>query len=681
MDVSLPDLGGGGVGDGATGGGRGGDAKPAQRANLGGQSVASTRKGSAFSSPSRSPARSARPTVRRASFAKNVTGGGRASFARARSFRGLRGFSRVGGVLIGNQPLNADQQLDVRELNWTVEDARVTLAVTDSEGNSYESRPFRAGVMHQALAYAADGRPLAVTMAKATPLHELRILCHPALIDSPLGSRVIEIDRFVDVFTGESDFRREASLLVQHANRLYIFVRALRLRSAGDDIEAMKPHLSPESIPYIDASLAEAESILQDPNYFVSVNMALANSEGLDDPMRTPLRAKPEFYDQQLVSDIVEAAETTDFQVFVSSLVTKYENALDSSELGLVLPLGFPINDRIEKLGEWLKPAPQFEIWSGVREAEFNLSFDGLLPEANENDLPISFMLQVAFTSPPAFIELAEDDEYSDESPWEFPAISQQIHDTVLDATKGRAREGTILRDVSEFTVLQRFFRMAIEDRLGERFPLERLAELQQECLESSPPLYWRTLRWNSRAGMAEAILRARVESALTEGDDTDSELSSEREAVAVEEGQVEEEREVEGVAEVEAVPRTDAPDDPRRDIIDRLDESLKIRSDFVQAAEGLLDMLPKNQAPDGEWMQQWSQLNDEQNQDLILWEESWNQAHESGELASAFEEGDDLVSAVNFFTDLMQLRRSLGVYKDDSQSRLESSVPLPALD
>jgi len=72
------------------------------------------------------------------------------------------------------------------------------------------SRWWRASIVGQALAYAADGRPLAATMVTAKPLLELKILVHAALIDTGLGRRITELDRFVDEFTGDERGMRKS---------------------------------------------------------------------------------------------------------------------------------------------------------------------------------------------------------------------------------------------------------------------------------------------------------------------------------------------------------------------------------------------------------------------------------------------------------------------------------------
>src|SRR6185436_18559571 len=153
------------------------------------------------------------------------------SFARSRSFARLRGFSRIGGVLIGRDPDAAPDEppLDVRDLRWerSAENPRVwRFKLIHGDGKETTSRYFHDDLLFRALAYAADGRPVGVTMVSASPLWDLKILVHPALLDSGLGQRIIDLDRFVDQFTGMLVERRQAHQDIDGQIRIYSFAWA-----------------------------------------------------------------------------------------------------------------------------------------------------------------------------------------------------------------------------------------------------------------------------------------------------------------------------------------------------------------------------------------------------------------------------------------------------------------------
>ena len=607
--------------------------------------------------PRPSPSRT--PQVRNASFASSSSGAStRSSFLRARSFRGLRGFARVGGVLIGNEPDSDSSQLDLRELTWKLDDSGLVLITRNADGHEHRSRTFRTSVARQALAYAADGRPLAVTMVTATPLSELRILLHPALIDTPLGARVIEIDRFVDVFTGsedsEDDFRGDASAFVIHSTRLYEFARALRLTSAHDDILSLtEKRLNPESHAAVRGNLEDAAEIVDDPQFLGSVAVAILQLDGLKDPNRTPLKAKPEFYDQGLVDAIISVADEAngDLSKFIPLFSGKFKTALKHSKSPLAgLNLGnldfegldigqFDASDaKVDKMIEWFKPAPTFEIWSGVREKRFRPTLDELLPVASDSTLPLNFMLQVAFTSFPAYLDgtseldgASEDEEYTDDNPWEFPSIADAIHRTVIDEVGKNERSGEILKDVAEFTVLQRFFRAALDGQLGEEFPIEELGELQDACLQDAPQTYWRTLRWNSRDGSLEATLRAQL-------------------------------------LQLDESPQT-------KSMLERLEQNFALRDERDEAVAELLGDRSADEAPDAEWTKRWDKVWEDANSQLTAWEEAWVRDYDGTDAV-----GPDAASAVTWFTNVVQIRRALGVSVDDAQSRKDSRIPIPPL-
>lgn len=104
------------------------------------------------------------------------------SFLLARNFGALRGSSRIGGVLIGRDPSDVDtSRMDCTDLEWEVQGSRVRLILTTGNGTRIRSKPHRMQVVYQALNYAADGRPIAVTMVDADPLNQLKILLHPTL--------------------------------------------------------------------------------------------------------------------------------------------------------------------------------------------------------------------------------------------------------------------------------------------------------------------------------------------------------------------------------------------------------------------------------------------------------------------------------------------------------------------
>ncbi|HKQ92717.1 MAG TPA: hypothetical protein VJZ77_18810 [Blastocatellia bacterium] len=415
----------------------------------------------------------------------------RGSFLRARSFGGLRGFSRVGGVLIGREPSDfMASKLDCADMQWEVEGQNIRLVLVTADGRKIRSQPHRMTLVYQALNYAADGRPLAVTMASAKPVTELKILLHPALIDTSLGYRVVELDRFVDQYTsldqklGEA--RREAMDRVYAQAALYKLAWAQRL------LAALEGNTSVGQIQ------KELRSVVQNPKIQKMAGKALADADSLGNPELSPLTVKKEFFDESLVSAMLKYAKlSSEPPQFVQSIDYWAKVELNAA------------SDRETLLNNWVRFPPDFEVWSGVREREFDsdpanfMWLDGAAAPK-----PFDFMLQIAFTTPPYFGSEGQSEQsesFSDSQPWEFPSIRNTIQEQVIKNIT-QDREKTILSDVAEFTILQRMFRMAFNGYLGPNFPVEKLALLSDVTASGAPKTATRTLRWNARPGAVEMM-------------------------------------------------------------------------------------------------------------------------------------------------------------------------------
>ncbi|HKQ92718.1 MAG TPA: hypothetical protein VJZ77_18815 [Blastocatellia bacterium] len=421
------------------------------------------------------------------------------SFARARSFGALRGFSRVGGVLIGREPDDASSaNPDFVNLDWEIEGRDVRLLLVDASGRKFPSRPHRMSLVYQALNYAADGRPVAVTMASAAPLPELKILLHPTLVDTPLGYRAIELDRFVDKYTSLDQKLRDARRAA--IERVYAHAALYKLAWAQRLLAALEREWSAERVLQLFRLQQALSSIVQNPDTLKMADKALADADSLDNPELSPLTVKNEFFDESLVSAMLNHAKR-------SATLSEFIQAIDhwaKGELNAAL-------DRETLLKDWERLPPRFVVWSGVREREFKsvpeefMTLDGARPT-----MTFDFMLQIAFTTPPRFSYGEKSHAYS--LPWEFPHLKNEIHSKVLSAvrTKNRGRDHEILDDLSEFTTLQRMFRMAFNGQLGPRFPVEKLVRLADEASAGAPKTVTRTLRWNVSPGVSDRLRGSR---------------------------------------------------------------------------------------------------------------------------------------------------------------------------
>jgi hypothetical protein len=562
--------------------------------------------------------------------------------SQARSFEALSGFSRVGGVLIGNLPKAATTApgFEVRDLRWdVVDDNHIRLVVTDSNGTEYRSIPHRKELVYRALVYAADGRPLTATMTTARPLPDLKILLHPALVDTPLGYRAIEIDRFVDVYTGSegggklSADRAAASERVYAHLALYQYARACRIQAALSDFP----------LPQVQSEFAAGAELEKQQSRELALQ-ALKDPDALTDPRRSPLTAKSEFFDPDLVKTLSEAANhcAGDLAKFDSltrdastqaiapefqSWMRQFKSALAREDGTTLKFLLSQLKERQPYFQQVTADAPEFVIWSGVREKDFQAAPGDLLMVAGAAPArPFRFMLQVAFTSPPMFGPKAGSKDYSDDQPWEFPELAEAIDQRVngvFDADP-TGRDAGIMHDMAEFALLQRLFRAGFAGRLGESFPMEKLVALTRVVAPAGHPstgpsvTACRTPRWNTHPGELEARAFSLLSGALpllSVQPDTGS-VAPEAGAAGT------------GASAADSSPPWLGQAKGRiHDLTDLLNDEMKHRDSFYQAEK---DMLSAHDKGSPQWRIKWdAQFADGQHWQ-VDWENRWRQAYQS---------------------------------------------------
>jgi hypothetical protein len=571
----------------------------------------------------------------------------------SRSFVRLRGFSRVGGVLIGNDPEKPCTPLHYRDLRWEIDGARTRFILVDQKGQKSVSRWWRTSIAGQALAYAADGRPLAVTMVSAKPLRELKILIHAALVDTGLGRRITDLDRFVDEFTGSEDrnrevaaARRKATEAVYAQNALYAYAWAERARTVALELKnddtilrtiAERVGVSSETLRgFVERGNERAEEIIQESETSADATETTLAARGfeegmaaLEDTSQSPLLVKKEFFEPSLVS----------------AMKTARRDAKTFSEFGKNICA--TSNTSTPDIGALLTSPPEFIVWSGVRERPYRLTLEDFFV-AESASLPeaLDFMLQVAFTSAPN----VEDKNYADAEPWEFPALRAKIHETVLRSIEADTRARAIYDAATEFTLLQRFFRIGFDGLLGDEFPVENFGQLAQELSSIAPPATMRTLRWNARLGSVETytynVIRSELLQLAALGDDARADTAG-----PVEKGLVK--------------------------LLPTLEETVR----KIDAIRATID------SP-AQWAKKWKTFSDGRKQWLDRWESSvktLSSANDDQQGANDDKQRDIVKATVRFLerqTAAMRLRQSLGVDVDDEQIIRESALKvLPPLD
>lgn len=423
------------------------------------------------------------------------------NFVRARSYASLKGYSRVGGVLIGREPEKSNDDLNITDINWNINGNKVTLELIDINGKTNKLGPFKKKITNLALAYAADGRATTVTMVTANPLTELKILLHPTLEDTPLGCKAIEIDQVTDSYTNrykaaEKVRSEEVSNAITLIN-LYNLSRALRINTLRDDFLNQYSGIQPELADFVRQATNGYESIFKNSNIVNDSDHVLKNK----DQSFELYSQKSEFFDPELVSHIKSCHN-------INRSLEEYSKCLNRKVLNYKYEY---FND--ENLN-WVAPATQAQPWSGVREIPYLLDSDFNFVKSPEHNpiWPFKFIVQLAFTSPPFFIQSKEPwfsssnekiNFYSDNTPWQFVNTNKVINRGIASEVKKDGPYSQTIKDMQQFAQLQRLFRMALNSHFGQKFPVEKLVSLASETSSRDKNNY-RTFRWNVHPGSLE---------------------------------------------------------------------------------------------------------------------------------------------------------------------------------
>jgi hypothetical protein len=237
------------------------------------------------------------------------------------------------GVLIGESPREV---ADVHDLRWTISGDRVTLVVVGvgSDGKTREIThgPHPKSLVRQALRYAADGRPLTVTMINTPPLPDQKVLLHPALLDTPEGQQAIRLDLLIRRYAKQQ--WDEAAQRAYRHHALYQWAWAVRYRECHKIYLAARSSSPPESKEdreagaYFEAlfehRLGQARAILENPDIRKRASEAL-EKVGQATDSRSLLRRKSEFYDPVLVDLIAKARVADGLDAVTRAVATRQE--------------------------------------------------------------------------------------------------------------------------------------------------------------------------------------------------------------------------------------------------------------------------------------------------------------------------------------------------------------------
>jgi len=404
------------------------------------------------------------------------------AYNRARSYTKLRGFSRIGGVLIGRMP-DEEVFLDTENFRWEKHGEFIDMYIKLARQPEVKLGSFHQEIVYPALGYAADGRVTTVTMVSSAPVYDLKILLHPALIDSTLGCYAIRLDQIADeqssLVPQIMEARTGENTRIDNIRTLYQLAWALQLKEIFAS-NSLLLNANPDFEDYliyatkvIEQLTEVAKEIIQSGEF----NLKFA-------------KEKSAFFLPEIVKNIESCAVKESFNTCISQNVPTKFSSISS--------LDNPI---------WLYPAPETTEWSGVREQSFVLKEDLTFFNAGEDDslLPLRFMVQRVFTSEPYFAE--EPNEYVDNPPYEFKEVNALFKQYLpLEIEKNNEKK-QVSRVMREFVKLQRLFRLALNGNLGESFPVNSLVDLADSIEIKNV----RTLRWLPKSGVAEQLAQMEV--------------------------------------------------------------------------------------------------------------------------------------------------------------------------
>jgi hypothetical protein len=423
------------------------------------------------------------------------------AWTRAREPRRLERYGRANGLVIGRPPAKLAGALDHTDLTFTPRRDRVELVLHPRGGESRSLGAFRQSLVWLALAYAADGRGALLSLSPLAPLEDRRFLVHPAIHDTALACRlgllVDQLDELASTPSSHEDVDRADAQLAAYA--LAWAVRA-RAYDEASEAERLDPRRAPAWLR------AEAEARLLDAALGARVDGALRASVRLLVPERSALRGLPQHFDPDLVGFVDDCSNTSDRRVF--------EGCIARASRRVIADRG------LETLSSWAKLPPDAWLDARVDEAPFeaDAALDFLRLPAPDDLARISAMFaasaRIAVGSPAARPS-ADDDAYHGQSAAPLEGVTATMRAAIERVLREDPARADIIRDLVEFVVLQRLFRLAFDGILGAELPLERLEELM-DLTARRRPVAFRTHAWSARPGAAVARLRGLAAQVVT---------------------------------------------------------------------------------------------------------------------------------------------------------------------
>ncbi len=391
----------------------------------------------------------------------------KSSFSRARSYKSLRGFRRIGGVLIGKEPENTgNTNMVFTDIFWESKNqTSIEIKLKRNDGKIISAGTYEKDIINQALTYVSDNRLVTTTMINAQPIPFLKIFVHPALVNTELGCQSIGLDRLVDKYTVDNKTHNQALSAFSYQELLYKYSFYRLIAEKVNEKE--KDYLNTLIIIYESEILrnwSEIYNLLEKGKIFENVT-------------KSHIAAKPEFYNSEVVNHLKSSISNCNgnCSIFFKNFNGKSIH-VDESVVNNVLNLNV-------------------EQWSGVREQSYNVDNELNFLKENRNDLtyPILFIRQIVLNNE------SEGEEETDENPWEFPDLESKeiIKNCVIQGIMSNEKDLNLVNRMKSFIFAQRLFRVALNGDLGFEFPIEKLLTLSIETKDFVREV--ETPTWNIR--------------------------------------------------------------------------------------------------------------------------------------------------------------------------------------
>ena len=330
-------------------------------------------------------------------------------------------------------------------------------------GQTIDAGTFQAGIVNQALHYAADQRVVATTIVGGLgDLIRRQTYLHPSLSDTPLGCRVVESDRFVDALTFDIDDGIDRSQLAEIAeHRMAIYSWQTLIGHAYEDLSTMGS-CSTEN-------LQSAADSITDWDVFASSPWSSSTTN---------------FLDEKLTEDASKDILSGTFACLQSDQAGFGDCVCSATSDARSYGKHWHLEDHTSQLRETETVLDESFAWLQKSESNFDhlvmwlhstYSAHGLGEDPDDETA-------VANDFPPDQISTLNE------------VIVDKLLDQYLTEFLGHPDAADFMAPLEEFVILQRLFRAALTSKLGEEFPFERLISLERETsayVASQPTIRW----------------------------------------------------------------------------------------------------------------------------------------------------------------------------------------------